>query len=400
MMIRTVALSVIGGLTMALAAITPAIASTTITSPTPPIVATFGDPWMLELTLSADFDGYMPPVGESSGTVDVFIEQLPGIFIDDLAVQSNGRAFITQPPTQPLLAPGVYDVRAVFTPAASTGLEAGQVRLPGAITITPLELAASIAVRTDASATPTTITIALASTGEGELSTLPPGVWNLSVREASGTELLASRQVLQTTSPEPLVVELADDFRPDVDHILVAEFVPVDEFASGVVVTGAGEIAFRTAPQDLGQFLVTPIDVPLWALIVALSGLAAGIAGLVIALVVRARRTPRAPMAPSKDAALDDAETIELADINDLFDAQDDAESSDLAAREESTPSDDSAASSSSDTAPTSEPSGDDTEASRDDTESSGDDTESLGDDNAPLGDDVAPADETPTEKL
>lgn len=323
---KAIAFALVGGLALSLASVIPASAVTTVALASEPVVATFGDSWMLELdisaTLSGEGDSYSPPINESSGTVDVFIEQVSGTFLDNLTVQSNGRVFVTQAPTLPLLAPGTYDLRAVFTPSSATsGLQTAQVRIPGAITITPLELSANISVDTDASAATPTITVALAGAGETELASLPPGVWNLGVREAAGSEILYSRQVLQTTAPDPLVVELSDDLRPDVDHVLIAEFVPVNEYAAGVVVTGAGEIPFRTAAQGFGELLVTPIDVPVWALIVALVGLAAGVAGLVTALVVRARRAPRTPRVPADSNEAGDDDTIELADIDELFDA-------------------------------------------------------------------------------
>jgi hypothetical protein len=327
---KAIALALLGGLALTFASVTPASAVTTLAPASEPVVATFGDSWMLEFEVSATVPGeggnYSPPMNESSGTVDVFIEQVPGTFLEDLTVQANGRVFVTQPPGQPLLAPGTYDLRAVFTPAGRTGLQTAQVRVPGAITITPLELAATIAVQTDASAATPTITVALAGAGETELASLPPGVWNLSVREAAGSEILYSRQVLQTEALDPLVVELTDDLRADVDHVLIAEFVPVDEYAAGVVVTGAGEIPFRTAAQGFGELLVTPIDVPVWALIVALVGLGTGIAGLVTTLVVRARRTPRPARALAESDGAEDDETTELTDINELFDAPEGAD--------------------------------------------------------------------------
>ncbi|MBA4247401.1 MAG: hypothetical protein C0444_03785 [Microbacterium sp.] len=328
---KAIALALVGGLALSLASVTPASAVTTVAPASEPAVATFGDAWMLELevsaTLNAEGGSYSPPINEASGTVDVFIEQVPGTFLDNLTVQSNGRVFVTQPPGQPLLAPGTYDLRAVFTPSSpETGLQTAQVRIPAAITITPLELTANISVVTDASAGMPRLTVALVGAGETELSALPPGVWNLSVREAAGSETLYSRQVLQTSALDPLVVELTDDLRPDVDHVLLAEFVPVAEYAAGVVVTGAGEIPFRTAPKGFGELLVSPIDVPVWALIVALVGLAAGVAGLVTALVVRARRAPRPVGATTEGDAADTAETTDVADIEELFGAPEEVE--------------------------------------------------------------------------
>lgn len=302
---RGLALALFGALAITLVTVAPAAAdSTSIRSTSSPVVAVFGEPWKLEFSISGEEGGFSLPIGESSGSVDVFIEQLPGVFLEDLAVQANGSVFVTQPPDKPFLAPGTYDVRAVFTPASGTGLKTAQVRVPAAITITPLELAATIAVQADSSVTNPRISVSLATAGEASLGALPPGVWNLTVREASGNDVLYSRQVLQTTSFEPLVIETTASFRPDVDHVLLAEFVPVAEFAAGVVVTGTGEIAFRTAPQDIGQFLVTPIDVPVWALVLALVGLLAGVSGLVTSLIVRARRAHHLiGPAPADDAA-------------------------------------------------------------------------------------------------
>lgn len=317
---RAAAVALIGGIAVTLAGVAPAVAETSISAASAPVVATFGEPWMLELEVSAVLDSFIPPVTESSGSVDVFIEQVPGTFLENLTVQSNGRVFVTQPPGQPWLAPGTYDVRAVFSPSASTGLQTAEFRMPGAITINPLELTANITVNTDAAAAIPTITVALAGAGEDVRDSLPPGVWNLSIREASGSDVLFSRQVLQTAALDPLVVEMGEELRPDVDHVLVAEFVPVAEYAAGVVVNGAGDIPFRTAPQDLGQLLVTPVDLPIWALVIALVGLLAGIAGLVTALVVRARRAPRAVTVGVAHDPVIDADVVELADINDLFD--------------------------------------------------------------------------------
>jgi len=281
----------------------PASAATQITSASPaPVVAEFASPWLIELQVASVGEDFVPTVGESSGTVDVFIEQVSGTFLENLAVQADGRVFVTQPPNQPWLAPGTYDLRAVFTPAASTGLDVAQLRIPGAITITPIELTATVAIETGAAAvTVPTVTISMAPTGEQARDSLPPGVWNLSVREAADDEVLQTRQVVQTSALDPLVVELSEELRPGVDHVLSAEFVPVAEYAPGVSVTGAGDVAFRTAAQDLGQLLVTPVDVPVWALVLVIVGVLAGLAGLVTALVVRSRRGTAGVATTDKD---------------------------------------------------------------------------------------------------
>lgn len=302
-----VTLAVVSVLLAGAAVAGPASAATQITNASPtPVVAEFADPWLIELQVASVGEDFVPTVGESSGTVDVFIEQVAGTFLEDLTLQADGRVFVTQPPDQPWLAPGTYDLRAVFTPAASTGLEIAQVRIPGAITITPIDLTATVAVETGAAAvTVPTVTISMATTGEQARDSLPPGVWNLSVREAADDEVLLTRQVVQTSALDPLVVELSEELRPGVEHVLSTEFVPVAEYAPGVTVAGTGEVEFRTAAQDLGQLLVTPVDVPIWALVLAIVGVLAGLAGLVTTLAVRSRRRA-AGVTPAHDGATDD----------------------------------------------------------------------------------------------
>jgi len=291
----TAAIIVGGALLLATAGTSSAAATTTdiaVLSATP-VVAKFAEPWVLELQVTAAGAFFVPAIDETSGTVDVFIDQVPGTFLDDLTVQPDGRVFVTQPPNAAWLAPGTYDLRALFTPVGPTDLNSAQVSVVGAITITPIELIATVDVTTDAAAvTVPTVSLSLSGVGEPELQSAPPGVWKLSVREAESDEVVEIREVVQPTDLDPIVVELADSLRAGRDHVLVSEFIPYEEYLPGVTITGTGEQSFRTSDASFADLVVAPVLLPIWALVLIAIGVMLGAVGLIVTLIARARRAP------------------------------------------------------------------------------------------------------------
>jgi len=283
--------TVAGALLVTIVGATPAAATTEISAETEtPVVAEFASPWLLELRVTASGD-YAPSPDESSGTVAIFFDQLPGTFLEGLVVQPDGKVFVSPPPDQPWLAPGDYNLRAVFTPAAGNGLDSGQVLVANAVTILPLELLATVNVETDPSAvTVPTVTLSLGSAGERELVSAPPGVWSLSVRDASSDEVVVTRELAQSSALEPIVVELGDSLRAGREYVMTTSFVPVAEYEPGVIITGTGEQSFTTAAQGPGEFLISPVTLPVWAVILIGVGLLLALTGLTVALVARARR--------------------------------------------------------------------------------------------------------------
>ena len=299
---------------------TPAAAVTEIAAdPETIVTAVFAEPWFFELVVTVSSEEYSPPlIDESSGTVDVFIEQLPGTFLSGLVVQPGGRVFVSQPPDLPWLAPGTYGVRAQFTPTRNSGTEAAQVSVPDAITILPIELAAEVEVLTaqGQSAVPT-VSLSLRDVTEADspLVKAPPGIWKVSVADKGSGDIVVTREVAQSTEFEPILVELGDTLRPGTDYVVVAEYAPVPEFAPGVVVSDPTEQTFRTPDGSLGELLGAPVTLPIWALILTIVGVLLGAAGLVFGL--RARRSPAdATEAEHNAATLEDA-TLEDESIND-----------------------------------------------------------------------------------
>lgn len=329
---------VVGAVALAISAATPSLATTGITAETEtPIVVEFSSPWLLELRVTATGD-YLAPPDESSGTVAVFFDQLPGTFLDGLVVQPDGKVFVSPPPDQPWLAPGDYNLRAVFTPAPGTGLDSAQVLVANAITILPLELLATVDVQTDPSAiTVPTVTISLSNAGGRELASVPPGVWSLSVRDASSDAVVVTRELAQSSALDPLVVELGDSLRAGRDYVLTTSFTPVAEYAPGVTITGTGEQSFTTAAQGPGEFLISPITLPVWVVILIGLGLLLALVGLTVALLVRARR--RRNVADShRDDNSTDPDSAQPADADTVsVDEEPTTESSDV---DESAPDD------------------------------------------------------------
>lgn len=291
-------LAAVGALLMAPAAVAAERVEIALTAPTE---ATFSDPWMLELRVTPAPGAFVPRLGESSGHVDVYIDQLPGVYLETLPVQADGRVFVSERTDTAWLPPGTYDLRAVFTPAAGSGLDAAQARFPAAITIAPatVEARSSVLLAEDGSMR---IELGFVETAEDTRSVVPVGVWSIAVTEVDSGELLESYELAQGAEVEQFLVPIGADLPAGTELSVATTFTPVAEYLPGVEVDGLGEERVRTPDLSFGERLIAPIALPLWAVGAITTGAVLGVAALAVVLL-RRRRGSTAAVVDDEDAA-------------------------------------------------------------------------------------------------
>jgi hypothetical protein len=259
---------------------------------TAPLSVAFGSPWVIALTVSATGPYGVPALDESSGTVDVFIEGIPGAYASKVPVQAGGVVFFSQPLKQPLLGAGTYSVSAIFTPSGGSGLGTSQTAAPTTLIITPLAVAAKVSVA--ASSSEPVITAELTGEYRDTTGTVPPGVWTFKVTKADSTESVFDRTVLQQSAPDKILVTIDSKLAAGSDFVVSSTFTPVSELAPGLTVTAPGDSTFRTPDATFLEILGSPVLLPVWAWILAAIVFLALTASLVV-VIVRQRRKPTAP---------------------------------------------------------------------------------------------------------
>jgi hypothetical protein len=253
-----------------------------------PAEAVFSDPWMLDLRLTPAPGAFVPRLGESSGHVDVFIDQVPGVYLEALPVQADGSVFVSQRADIAWLAPGTYDLRAVFTPAAGSGLDAAQARFPAAITILPATVEASSAVLLGEDGS-MRVELGFAARAEEPGTIVPVGVWSIAVSEADTGELLESHEIAQGPEVEQHIVPIGADLPAGTELSVTTGFTPVAEYLPGVEIQGLGEERVRTPDLTLAERLIAPVALPVWVVVAIAAGALLGIASLTVVLLRRRR---------------------------------------------------------------------------------------------------------------
>jgi hypothetical protein len=110
---------------------------------TSPVAVAYGDVWYAQLRTTIAAEGTIP-IPPTAGTVDVFASGLAEPIAAGLPIQPDGSVYVAAAQDAPL-APGSYELTAIFNPAAGTGIDSSQTSTPLVLEIGEFTLTAEAA---------------------------------------------------------------------------------------------------------------------------------------------------------------------------------------------------------------------------------------------------------------
>jgi hypothetical protein len=282
-----------------------------------PTIAEFASPWTLELEVTAApasrENGYVETKSDS-GTVDVYVDGIAGVYASGLPIQADGVAYFAQPATQPLLAAGTHTVRAIFNPLAGSRLLSSQTTVPATLTINPLTVEASVTARMDASVADAPIVTGSLSGGFVDAYGGPPaGIWTFTARDGEGEIVFATAVAQEGLSNDPVQIIIPTKLARDAEFAVEGVYTPDPSLAAGITVTQAPTARFTSAAASFAELLVTPVPAQGWAIVLAgtiLLLMIAATSWLAVVLVRRRRKSRsdgKETASPTPDESATDA---------------------------------------------------------------------------------------------
>ncbi|MET0975409.1 MAG: hypothetical protein ABWX82_07050 [Leifsonia sp.] len=288
-------------------------ATTTTFVGEPAVSAVFGSDWYLTIAVAAvePYDSVQP----SSGTVDVYVDGIAGAYAAGLPIQADGLVYVAQPTAQPLLGAGEHSLRAIFNPAAGSRSQTSQTTAEKILTITPLDVTATVSASMDASVSEEPLLRAsLAGSYVDAAGGAPAGTWSFEVTDAKGNAVFSEQVAQEAGETDALVIPVDAELPRGSEFSVTSSFTVDPSIAQGVTVTQPAPDSFTSASATLGETMVTPVAVAWWAVWAAIAGLLLLTAAAVwlLVLVVRRRRTPPtaaadAPSTPERPLELGDS---------------------------------------------------------------------------------------------
>ncbi len=282
-----------------------------------PIEVSFGEEWLIVLNAEVRYEGGPNlPLGPGDGTVDVYLSGIGGAFATSLAIQADGRVYVSQSSTAPLLAAGSYEVSAIYNPVPGGFYASSQTGSPFSLTVTPLEVVPSVQVGIDSAVSERPIITAnvsgsyLDSTGGA-----PAGTWKFDVTGPSGDVVFESERAQLQGGTDSVRVEITAKLDKGERYTVNSTFVPVAELAGGLTVSAISPIDFNTPAGGLGDTIGAAVPTPLWlALLLLALVLALATAAIVLGVKLRGRAgpTPDATGAESERRIPGDPTNVEV----------------------------------------------------------------------------------------
>jgi hypothetical protein len=283
-----------------------------------PTMTDFASPWTLELVVTAP-----PASGEhgynetnpESGTVDVYVDGIAGVYASGLPIQADGVAYFAQPATQPLLAAGTHTIRAIFNPLAGSRLLSSQTTVPATLTINSLTVEASVTARMDASVAEAPIVTGSLSGGFVDAYGGPPaGIWTFTTRDDEGEIVFATAVAQEGLSNDPVQIIVPTKLARDAEFTVESVYTPDPSLAAGLAVTQAPTARFTSAAASFAELLVTPVPAPGWAIVLAGAILLLMIAATswLAVVLVRRRGKSRSGREETASPASDESTTDEV----------------------------------------------------------------------------------------
>lgn len=299
-MTRRAVLPVLAAFVLVLSALgvaSPAAAAvkTTTTFATTELTAPFGSPWQLAVSVTIANDFGTAPVQPSDGSIDILLDGMPGEYATAAAIAPGGVAYFVQPANEPPLAAGTYSVTARFTPAAGSGLSESTTKKVAKLTIEALTVVPTVEVISDPALTSVpTVRTSLAGTFVDTTGAPPSGSWSVTAVDSAGETSFegTAAQPTQGADGSPVgVLDIPIDtpLKASETYTVTTVFTPDELIAGGLTVEQATTSNFTTRAATIGEILGAPTGVPI-VISVLLGLLVAGLAGLLVWLIVQWRR--------------------------------------------------------------------------------------------------------------
>ena len=275
----------------------PAVAAsnpTKIVFDTPSETVGYGSNWNLSITVSAAYTEF----DSSSGTVNVLIKGVPGVYASGIPVNDGGVAFLSPPSAKPPLGAGTYTLTAVFQPSGGTGLGDSQTKSPATLTVSPIGLqATATVVQTVRNNAPSADVVAKLTPAKG--ATNPAGTWDVVAVDAAGGASLTASATVAAGTVDPTTIELPS-VKPAHDYTVTTTFVPDPSISNGYAVTNAVPAKLDLPDTSIVQVLTNPTPEPIGVL--AAIGIVL-FALLIGAIVLLTGRKPKKAVAEAEPAA-------------------------------------------------------------------------------------------------
>ena len=260
-----------------------------------PLEVTFGEEWLIVLNAEVRYEGGPNlPLGPGDGTVDVYLSGIGGAFATSLAIQADGRVYVSQSSTAPLLPAGSYEVSAIYTPVPGGFYASSQTGAPLSLTVTSLEVTPSVQVGIDSAVSERPVISASVSGSYFDtVGGAPAGTWAFGVTGPSGDLVFESEIAQLQGGTEPIRVEITTKLDKGERYTVNSTFTPVDELAGGLIVGSVSPIDFQTPAGGLGDTIGASVPTPLWlALLMLVLVLALATAAIVLGVTLRTRAAP------------------------------------------------------------------------------------------------------------
>jgi hypothetical protein len=261
------------------------------------VEASFGSEWELTIQVVSNAEYGRYNVAANDGTVDIYVEGMPGAYIAAAQIYPGGVTYFTQPSDKPMLAAGEYTVSAIFTPSSGSRFATSKTAKPVTLTITPLAVTTSVELLTDP-AVVTVPTVRTSLTGEyADLHGAPPsGTWTVTGEDSAGSETFSITAAQPTESNEgmvgPLDIPITDELQPGETYTVTTIFEPDPLVAPGISFENVAPESFTTTPLTFAENLSTPVVVPLWVTILNGLLLIVLVMGIVWIIGAWSRRRP------------------------------------------------------------------------------------------------------------
>ena len=265
--------------TLALGTAAPASAAglPTVTSfvGTAAVSAPFGSAWDIPIRVTSKSDEGTYNVTTNDGTVDIFVEGMPGEYVTAATIYPGGMVYFAQPSNEPSLPAGEYNITAVFTPAAGSDYATSKTKKAAVLTITTLAVTASAEILTDpAIVTVPTVRTSLAGQYVDEEGAPPSGTWTVTGTASTGDEAFSITAEQPTESAEgavgPLDIPIPNELEPGETYDVTTTFTADPLIAAGLDYENPANLTFSTPSLTTAEVLSGPVDISLW--IIMLNG--------------------------------------------------------------------------------------------------------------------------------
>jgi len=274
-------------LTVSLPASAAGIPTTIAFTSTTGVTAPFGSAWDIPIRVTSKSDRGSYDVTTNDGTVDIFVEGMPGEYVTAATIYPGGMVYFAQPSNEPALAAGEYSVTAVFTPSAGSDFATSKTKTAAILTITTIGVTPSAEMLTDpAVVTVPTVRTSLSGQFVDDKGAPPSGTWTVTGTDSSGTEAFTISAEQPTESTEgavgPLDIPITSELEPGETYEVTTVFAADPLIAPGLEFENPATATFSTPSLTPAEVLSGPVGVSTW--IVILNGIL--FIGLIVLLVL------------------------------------------------------------------------------------------------------------------